>query len=300
MLLRRLPFVLTIVLAQTGSLAVAQVALKPKEVEGATYKTRETQKITQTLSLNGQNLDTKADVIMTTQTAFGQRDAEGGLTYKTTFVSILADMELYGSKVKFDSANPDVKSDSPIADIVLDAFRKLKDSTLTVKLDKDGQVVSVEGIQEGTGLAPDSIKNANAQRLNRLPAEAVKPGDTWERDEEADLGQGQILAVKRKYEYVGTTPKFPTVKNSPQLDKITATDLSVEYKVKGDANPITVKESDLKVGNSKHTFLFDRDAGRFVDEQSELQVKGVLKLLVMGMELDLVDLKIETGRREIE
>ncbi|HEV3024219.1 MAG TPA: DUF6263 family protein, partial [Pirellulales bacterium] len=263
-------------------------------------KTRETQKITQTLSLNGQNLDTKADVIMTTQTAFGQRDAEGGLTYKTTFVSILADMELYGSKVKFDSANPDVKSDSPIADIVLDAFRKLKDSTLTVKLDKDGQVVSVEGIQEGTGLAPDSIKNANAQRLNRLPAEAVKPGDTWERDEEADLGQGQILAVKRKYEYVGTTPKFPTVKNSPQLDKITATDLSVEYKVKGDANPITVKESDLKVGNSKHTFLFDRDAGRFVDEQSELQVKGVLKLLVMGMELDLVDLKIETGRREIE
>jgi hypothetical protein len=299
-MLRRLAFVLTVVLAQTASLALAQVTLKYKVNEDVKYKTRETQKVAQTLSLNGQNLDTKADIAMTTRTEFGKRDSDGGLSYKTTFESILADMDFYGSNVKFDSANPDVKSDNPIADLVFDAFRKLSGSALTVKLDKNDELVSVEGVQEGTGVGPDAIKQSYRQRLNRLPSEAVKPGDTWERDEEADLGQGQILAVKRKYEYIGTTPKFPTVKNSPQLDKITATDLAIEFKIKGDANPITVKECDLKPGKSKHTFLFDREAGRFVDEQSELQVTGTLKLLVMGMELDLVSLNFETSQRDVE
>jgi len=300
MLLRRLAIALTVVVAQTAPLAMAQVTLKPKVTEGATYKTRETQKVTQTLSLNGQNLDTNSDVTITSQTDYGQRSADKSLSYKTTFVSVLADMDLYGTKVKFDSAKPDAKSDNPIADIVLDAFRKIKDTTLTFTLDGDNRLVTVDGIKEGTGISADDLKSAHRQSNDRLPAEAVKPGDSWDRTEQMELGQGQILVVKRKYEYAGTTPKFPTVKDSPQLDKITATDLTVEFKVKGEANPITVNECDLKVAESKNTFLFDREAGRFVDAQTALKIEGVLKLAVAGMALELAHLKIETRHQEVE
>src|SRR5262249_32547811 len=145
---------------------------------------------------------------------------------KTTFDSIVADFELYGNKVKYDSAKPDEKSDNPIGQFIIDTFRKFKDSKLTITLDKANQIVSVDGVQEGTGITPDSLKSAHKQRLNRLPDDPVKPGDKWERTEEMDLGQGQYLIVKRKFEYAGETAKFPTVKDSPKLDKITATDLS--------------------------------------------------------------------------
>jgi hypothetical protein len=302
MLFRRLAIVFTVVLVQTAPLAVAQVTLKPKIVEGATYKARQTQNVTQSLGLNGMNIETKADVAMTSHTAIGKRDAEKKLSYTTTFDSILADLNVPGGKIKFDSANPDAKSENPNADMVLDAFRKLKDTALTITLGKDNQIASIEGIKEGSGLAEEDLKNNHKQNIDRLPSDPVKQGDTWERTEKMDLGQGQFFVIKRKYEYAGTAPKFPTVKDSPKLDKITATDLTVEYKVKeAGAIPIKVNESDLKVASSKYTFLFDRELGRMVDEQGELQVKGTLKLSIMGTALDgTLDLKIETRNQEVE
>src|SRR5438309_1519091 len=109
MLLRRLAVVMAVSLAQTTSLAWAQVTFEPKVVEGATYKSRDSQKIDQTLSLNGQNLPTKVDVNMVSQTTYGRRTPDGQLTYKTSFESIVADAELYGAKAKFDSAKADQK-----------------------------------------------------------------------------------------------------------------------------------------------------------------------------------------------
>jgi hypothetical protein len=298
---RRLAIVFTFVLAQTAPLALAQVTLKPKLTEGANYKKRDVQKLTQTLGLGGMNIDTKADLTLTSHTAVGNRDSEKRLIYKTTYDSILADLDVPGGKIKFDSANPDVKSDNPNAEIVLDAFRKLKDMTLTFTADQDNQLVSVDGIKEGTGVSLDDLKTNHQQSIDRFPAEAVKKGDTWERTEQMNLGQGQIFVIKRKYEYAGTTAKFPTVKDSPQLDKITATDLEVEFQIKGDALPVKVKASDLKVASSAYTFLFDRELGRMVDEQGELQVKGTLKLSIMGMDLDgTLDLKIGVRSQEIE
>ncbi len=302
MLLHRLAIALTVVLVQTAPLSVAQVTLKPKVMEGATYKARQTQNVTQSLGLNGMNIETKADIAMTSHTAVGKRDAEQKLSYKTTFDSILADLNVPGGKIKFDSANPDAKSDNPNAELALDAFRKLKDTTLTITLDKDNQVAAVDGIKEGSGLAEEDLKNNHKQSIDRLPSDPVKQGDTWERTEKMDFGQGQYFVIKRKYEYAGTAPKFPTVKDSPKLDKITATDLSVEYKVKeAGAVPIKVNESDLKVASSKYTFLFDRELGRMVDEQGELQVKGTLKLPLRGTaRAGTRDRKIETRNQEVE
>ncbi|HUY32199.1 MAG TPA: hypothetical protein VMV69_05415 [Pirellulales bacterium] len=303
MLFRPLAIVLPVFLAQTVSLAVAQaqVTLKHKFTEGATYKTREARKIKQSIGLGNTNINGKSDVNMTTTMVCGQRDSEKNLAYETTFDSIVADLEGFGSRIKFDSANPDAKSDNPIIEAVLDTFRKMKDMTLTFTLDKDNQLISVDGLDEGSWLSTDDFKQFQKDRLNLLPSEPVKPGDTWERSEEINLGQGAMFVIHRKYKYAGTTAKSPKDKDGPKLDKITAVDLSVEYKVIGDSLPIEVKESDLKVGSTKHTYLFDRELGRMVDERGEMQVKGSIKTSVMGTEVDgTLDLTMEERRQDVE
>jgi hypothetical protein len=172
---------------------------------------------------------------------------------------------------------------------------------LTYHLDKENQLDSIDGIVEGTGLNVDNLKTDYKQGQEMFPAEPVKPGDTWERTEEMNLGEGQVFVLKRKYEYVGTTPKSPTVKDSPLLDKITATDTSVEFAIKGPAAAALTVKSDLKVESSKHTFLFDREQGRVVNRQVDLKVAGTITIVANGMELPgMLEVSLESRREELE
>lgn len=279
----------------------AQVALKPKFEPGTSYKARETTKVAQSLKLAGQDLATKAENTVVNQVTYGKRDEKGNLPIAGKIESIVADLSLPGGiKLHFDSAKPDEKAENPNLEVVLDIFRKLTGLTVTHTLSPELKVLSVEGIQEGTQLNPDELKEEYQQNIDFFPSEPVKPGDTWERTVVQGLGQGQVLTYQRKYEYQGQAPQFPTVKDSKQLDKITATDSSVEYSVKpGRGFPITVNKSDLKVDSSKHAYWFDRKAGRVVAEEGEVKIKGSLSLTLMGMNLD-GDLDLSMNSREEE
>ena len=283
--------------------AEAQVTLKPKFEPGTTYKARDASKVSQTLTLGGMPLDTKADNTVVQQITIRDRDDKGNTPIDAKFESIVADLALPGgNKLHFDSAKPDAKADNPQLEVVLDIFRKLTGLTVTHTISPELKVVSVEGIQEGTQLNADELKEKYQQSLDILPEKPVKQGDTWERTVAQGLGQGQVMTFKRKFEYQGQAPQLPTVKDSKLLDKITATDSSVEYSVvQGRGLPITVNKSDLTVESSKHTYLFDRDAGRMVQAESELKIKGKLSLSLMGMNLDGdLDLTLSTKEDEVE
>ena len=185
---------------------------------------------------------------------------------------------------------------------MLDVYRKLNGLTVTHTVGPDSKVVSVAGIQEGTQLNADELKEKYQQEIDVLPEKSLKPGDTWERTDVLGLGQGQVLTFQRKYEYHGQAPQFPTVPDSKLLDKITATDSSVEYSVKpGRGLPITVNKSDLKIESSKHAYWFDRQAGRLVASESELKITGSLSLVVNFMNFDgELDLTMTSKEEEIE
>lgn len=281
----------------------AQVTLKPKFEPGVKYKARETSKVSQSLTLGGMSLPTGADSQVVQQYVYRERDEMGNLPIDVKFVSIVADLSLPGGqKLHFDSAKPDEKAQNPQLEPVLDIYRKLSGLTVTHTVSKDLKVVSVEGLQEGTQLNADELKEKFQQQIDMLPAKSLKPGDTWERTEVLGLGQGQIFTFKRKYEYHGQAPQFPTVPGSKLLDKITATDSSVEYSVTpGRGFPITVSKSDLKVETSKHAYWFDREAGRVIASESELKITGSLSLSINGMNLDgELDLKMNAKEEEIE
>ena len=116
-----------------------------------------------------------------------------------------------------------------------------------------------------------------------------------------NIGQGQVFTFRRKFKSWGLAAQFPTVKDSKQLDKITATDTSVTYSTKEGTGAFKVTKSDLKVESSEHTYLFDREAGRIVNSQSKLQVKGPIALSVANIEmLGNLDLTMETRTEEVE
>lgn len=283
--------------------AEAQVTLKPKFEPGTSYKSRDSSKVSQTLTLNGNSLPTEAETKVVQLSTYKPRDDKGNLPIEVKFESIASDLSLPGGvKLHFDSTKPDQKADNPQYELVLDIFRKLIGLTLTETISPELKVISVDGIKEGTQLNADELKEEFQQSIDMLPEKPVKPGDTWERTVVKGLGQGQIMTFQRKFEYQGQAPQFPTVKDSKMLDKITAVDSSVEYSIKpGRGLPLTVNKSDLKVESSKHTYLFDREAGRVTQAEGEVKITGKLSLSINGMNLDGdLDLSLATKEDEIE
>jgi hypothetical protein len=283
------------VCAIAARVAPAQVELKAK-FEPAEYTVRESQKVEQTLKLGDQDLNSKADILVIAQRSIGKKNDKGETPIQSKVKTMVVTLELPGGlSLSFNSDKPDQKADNPLLEPILDTFRALVNLKLSHTVDSQGKVTSVEGVTEKSQLRADNLKAEYQQAIDILPKEPVKPADTWERTVQQDLGMGQVFSFRRKFEYAGTVNQVPTDKNSKQLDKITATDLSVEYSIQpGGSLPLTVKKSDLKTPISKRTLLFDRELGRVVDAQEEVQIQGELVLVIGGMELPgKLDLKME-------
>lgn len=301
MFVRRLSLSLVFLAACAGA-ASADVVLKRKFADSTKFKSREVVKVKQSLMLGGNDLGTESNTEIVSQSTYGERSAEGNLTVTAKVDSIRSDLKLPGGvSVQFASDKPDAKPENPVAQLVLDALRKTAGATITYYLDRENRVRSVEGVPEG-GLQqdPENVKEDFQRDIDLLPEKPLKPGDTWEKELKQDLGQGQVFTFRRKFEYVGQVAQFPTVEGSKQLDKVTATDTSVTYSTPDGTGAFKVTKSELKVESSAHTYLFDREAGRTIDSQSKLHVKGPLTLSVANMELsgDL-DLTMEISSKEI-
>ncbi len=282
----------------------AQVTLSHKLVEGSEYKSKVTVTIDQKLTLGGMDAGTKGVTVVEQSVAIAKRDADGKLPLKMSGSLKTSELSLPGGvTVKFDSANPDAKGEgagNPLYDLVLDRLKANAKNEFTVVLGKDNQVVEVQGLKPETGASEDDVKLQFSELPKQLPPGPVKKGDTWENEVKANLGQGQIMTFKRKYTYEGETAKS-TVNSTRKLEKITAVDSEVVFSVKeGGAFPGKVTKSELKVADSKHTMLFDPALGRFVEENSKVQVVGPIGLSIMGVEIggDL-DLTLESKSEEI-
>lgn len=287
-----------VALALLASTASGQVVLKPKFQEGTSFRVRKKTAADQVLTLNGNPLPTHSENTTVARVAFGKKDEQGNLPITNKIESLIADLSLPGNlKIHFDSSKPDEKASDPNLEVVLDIFRKLSGSVVTITLSPENKVVSVDGIQEGTQVDPESVKEQFQHELERYPAEPIKPGDTWKQTVQQDLGQGQVFTFERSYEYAGQVDEFPTVAGSRKLDKVTATDTSVVYSTKGEAGLINVRKSDLKVESSKHTYLFDREAGRTILSESEIKIKGPLSLAINNMEF-AGDLQLSLNQKE--
>ena len=206
-------------------------------------------------------------------------------------------MDFPGASIQFDSANPDKKAAMEQLEPILDIFRAVLRLPVTVELDSDNQLKSVK-LPEGefeklsevaqSHFNPESLKKAVEQAMAYLPDGPVKKGDTWERSSESNLGSGQVMSFRTKYEYQGTVEQ-----DGETLDKITGKAFDVNFAING--NPmLKVTKSELKVINSESTYLFNREKGYAASQSSKIQIAGPLTLVINGTTLPgKVDLTME-------
>ena len=202
-----------------------------------------------------------------------------------------------GLQLNFDSGNPNKEAPIPQLEPILEVFRAICRLTATVELDSKDKIAAVklpdgefEKLPEGAKerLSTEAMKKAADDAALYLPDGPVKKGDTWERSSESNLGAGQTLSFRTKYEYTGTVDKDGT-----SLDKITGKVLDVTYAINGNAM-LQVTKSDLKATATDMTFLFNRDAGYLVSKASKVKIEGPLTLVINNMELPgKVDLTVE-------
>lgn len=298
-MLRRL-FLFSLSLSLISSTTLAQVTLTRKFNEGDVYTSKTTVKTDQKLTIAGQDGSTSSNTVLEQKTSVGKRDADGKLSLTIDTNILSSEIGLPGGiKIKFDGKDPEAKNDAagnPLAELVWDKIKANSKMTTILVLGKDNAVTDVQGIKPESGISPDDVKSEFAEQFKTLPTKPIAKGDTWEQEVKANLGQGQIFTLKRKYTYEGEEAKS-TVTSTRKVHKITAVDSAVTYSAK--EGPFKVTKSDLKVDDSKHTILYDAEAGREIESSSTLRVSGKIALSVNNMELD-GDLDLTLSTKKVE
>ena len=286
-----------IVLVICSSIVQAQTSLEFKYPEGKKSTSQKEVRTTQTLTLAGMNIDTKSSTFVVGTSVIGTRAADGALKIEEKADSMQSEISFPGGSVQFDSANPDKKSDNPALEPILEIFRAAFRLPVTVELNAKNKITAVklpdgefEKLPEAAKdrFSPEALKKAIEQLHDFCPDGPVKKGDTWERASETNLGAGQIMSFRTKYEYEGTVDK-----DGVTLDKISGKAFDVSFAING--NPmIQLTSSDLKIIESKSTHLFDRERGSVISHTAKTQVAGPLTLVINGAELaGKVDLTVE-------
>ncbi len=278
----------------------AQVMLARKYVEGDTRAQSIDTLLKQTLVINGANVDTSSQQNMVVRAKVGKRTAEGELPIEYAVESMQQTIKAPGiGEVSFDSVNPDKATDSPITPLIKAASK----AKWVMTLDRENKVASVtgrdtslEGLEERlkeafkASLDPAYLKKQAQDEIDRIPARALKVGDTWELEETQRLEAGQSLTFVNRYQYQGETEQ-----DGRKLHRIDVTVTKVTLTIEGN-DLVKLVKSDLKPAKTSGMLLFDATAGWVFSEKHSTQIKGSIVLSVGGQELPAdLDLLIENS-----
>jgi hypothetical protein len=140
-------------------------------------------------------------------------------TLKVIYDRIGMSMDMGGQKMEFSSDSPAGDPSNPL-NMVTNLFSAMKGKSFTMKVDANGQIKEVNGIDQlgeelVTGLNlpaaskdrmlqsfrskfnENDVKETFSQTFSMLPNKKVKPGDSWERESMTRVGptKGKLLTV---------------------------------------------------------------------------------------------------------
>lgn len=290
-------FPIIAVIAFTAS-ASAQVSLKLRYSEGTKFTLQTEAKASHTLNVRGKDNDGSTTSFIVSTRSIGKRGADGSIKIEEKVNSLQTETTFPdGTKLAFDSANPDKAAPKPQLEQSLEFSRAISRLPIIVELDSHDKITSVklpdgeyEKLPEGikSQLSSETMMKQKEQAGDFLPDGPVKKGDTWERSSENNLGNGQLLKFRTRFEYAGTVEKA-----GASLDKITGKVFEVSYTITD--NPVVqVTKSNLKVTESESTFLFNREGGYLVSKVSKVKINGLFTLVANNMEQEAkLDMRFE-------
>jgi len=295
-------------MAALAAPALAQVKFERKIQEGTSRNSELITRVEQKLTIAGMETETESDSRITVKTTTGKRDESGNIRVQEKIIGMMLTSKIQGTEYTFDSSNPDKTSGSAL-EMMRPLHKLMSGRTTTTVFDKENKVAQVEFENDPlNGLSEDlrklvkdefdveKIKKTANEEIDRIPAEAVKKGDAWERTAKRNLGAGQILTATTRYTYEGEIEK-----DGKKLDKISSKVLSVDLTLEDSPLPLTIKSTDLKPTESKGELLFDRKLGATVSGSSSVRIVGDITFVINNMELpSKLDLKMDSSSQPKE
>src|SRR5262249_31127129 len=127
--------------------AQAQVKLEHKYTEGQKLTYKSTSKTHQILTLMGMEIETSEERTVVTSSTTGKRRSDSTLPVERKVESLRAEMALPGgNSLKFDTADPNAKIDTPGLAFLGDLFKLASEVAYTIVLDDQNKVKSIEGV----------------------------------------------------------------------------------------------------------------------------------------------------------
>ena len=286
----RICFSLAFALAISPTMVSAETNLShsPSYKEGDETLTEVEMEIDQTLSIAGMDVETAvSNFIVVKETVTDP--TPGQVTIKGEMHKMQMDMSLPGGmSLNYDSGSSNNQAPAgPLAPIK-DYLDVASEATWTVVYGQDGKVKSASYDIDETKVPEMFQSEMTDERLttetnigiDRMPKEPVSKGDTWERNEQAFLGNGQIFYLVREYTYLGREEH-----NGKPMEKIAAKTKSVTFEIEGDSLPLQLKESDLSVKSSKGTLWYSPEQKQVVESEDDTHFVGTMTFTAQGQEL---------------
>lgn len=127
-------------------------------------------------------------------------------------------------------------------------------------------------------LTEETMKKSAHEALAFLPAEAVKPGDRWDRQIKESLGLLGNLVRNSSYTYDSSAKV-----EDRAVEKILVTATATYTLPAGNEDaPFRVTQGKIDVPSIKGTLYFDAAAGRLVMSEMKMSLKGALTVTVGG------------------
>jgi hypothetical protein len=277
----------------------AQVKLEYKFPAGKKLVYKTTEKTKQVLTIQGAEQEVEQNEVIVSSETVGQRRGDSTLPIEEKVESARIDFTFPGGiNLTVDSTNPDAKIDIPALEFLAEAIKLAAEMKYTIVLDAKNKVTAIEGAEKllekadklsaqaritiRSQLEPDKLKTDFVQNHHHVPDVLARAGESWERTEVLSIGNGQTIALKKKFEYAGTEKV-----GEKTFDKIKSKVTGVEYKQDPNAEAqFKVVKSNLKVESSEGTILFDREEGRLVSSDEKTRLKGdMMTFSVNGAEI---------------
>jgi hypothetical protein len=283
----------TTIVLSLATCSFAQVDLRWKIADNETLTTTARTKVEQTLSIAGQDLETKTETTLVVSTVSGKRSPDGTIGRTSKIESLKSDLSLPGGVViEFDSSKP-VEPQGTQYDVLLDLMQVVAKTNSTSVCGDDNRVISIDVDRSSHENLDDTVKQlikgpfdsdylkeASNNDLDQIPSKPIKEGDTWTLTKTVRLEAGQSLTFTTRYEYAGTVDR-----DGKALHKITYTSTEVSYGQENPSGPAKVTDSDLKIESSDGTILFDSNLGRIVEQKEKVHIKGDMTFDINGQEL---------------
>lgn len=253
--------------------------LKWKLKAGDTFYLENVQKMDQTITANGRNIDQKNNQTSVARFSIKSVTPDGGAVIEQTILKISSEGNL-----------PGLNSD--------ELSNKLEGVKFTITLDSDHQVTKFEGYDEfvkkvsggnpaigaalRTMVPEETLQQTASETFSQLPGKVVATGDTWKRTSKFAMGPIGDMNVNANYTYKGKATVDGT--SVDRIDYDAKMTYSPPKAGGGAALPFSVTKGTLKSDEFSGTTHFDPETGRVVNATVKMKLSGDLTFSIQGQD----------------